>query len=165
MFFYYDKLVIKKISTLRVSPEFQGIGIGQNLLNWARFSLHCTSPLVTVPQVHYEAFAKLFERNGFILCKEYHDYYKKGGIEFFIMVICQNQRKDSWHKMRDCILISIKPVYAEAILNGVKTVEYRRCHFSSVIRKMLIYETSPLQKIVGEVFVREIIYESPDYIW
>lgn len=82
MFFYYDELVIKKISTLRVSPEFQGIGIGQNLLNWARFSLHCTSPLVTVPQVHYEAFAKLFERNGFILCKEYHDYYKKGGIEF-----------------------------------------------------------------------------------
>lgn len=72
----------KKISTLRVSPKFQGIGIGQNLLNWARFSLHCTSPLVTVPQVHYEAFAKLFERNGFILCKEYHDYYKKGGIEF-----------------------------------------------------------------------------------
>lgn len=34
-----------------------------------------------------------------------------------------------------------------------------------MIRKMLIYETSPLQKIVGEVFVREIIYESPDYIW
>lgn len=90
---------------------------------------------------------------------------KREASSFLIMVICQNQRKDSWHKMRDCILISIKPVYAEAILNGVKTVEYRRCHFSSVIRKMLIYETSPLQKIVGEVFVREIIYESPDYIW
>lgn len=72
----------KKICTLRVSPGYQGQGIGKQLLNVALLSLHYMKPLVTVPEIHYEAFKGLFQKNGFELYKVYKNYYREGSVEY-----------------------------------------------------------------------------------
>lgn len=49
------------------------------------------------------------------------------------------------------VLLSIKPEYAEKILQGEKKYEFRRSIFkSSVVEKIVIYASSPVRKIIGE---------------
>lgn len=72
----------KKICTLRVSSAFQKQGIGKRLLAWAITDLRCNAPLVTVPQIHYDAYHKLFSKAGFVLCQKRKGYYKENSIEY-----------------------------------------------------------------------------------
>ena len=46
-------------------------------------------------------------------------------------------------------LLSIRPEYAEAILNGTKRVEFRRTRFSREVSFIVIYATQPVGKVVG----------------
>jgi predicted transcriptional regulator len=52
------------------------------------------------------------------------------------------------------ILLSIKPEYAEAILEGTKILEFRRRLPASPIKKIIIYSTKPVGKVVGEAVVK-----------
>lgn len=63
------------------------------------------------------------------------------------------------------ILLSIKPEYVEKILNGDKKFEYRKTMAKRKVNKIVIYATSPVMKIVGEVEVRELWVNDPDTIW
>lgn len=72
----------KKICTLRVSSAFQKQGIGERLLARAITDLQCDAPLVTVPQIHYDAYNKLFRKAGFVLCQKRKGYYKENSIEY-----------------------------------------------------------------------------------
>jgi predicted transcriptional regulator len=48
--------------------------------------------------------------------------------------------------------MSIKPKYAEKIFSGEKTVEFRRKVWNKWgIRKIILYASSPVSKVVGEV--------------
>lgn len=60
--------------------------------------------------------------------------------------------------MTKVVLLSIKPRWADAILNGEKKWEYRKkLPNLSTPYDMLLYATLPKQKIVGEVTVDKII--------
>lgn len=64
------------------------------------------------------------------------------------------------------ILISIKPNYADKILNGKKHFEYRKTIFKKTdIKKVLIYATAPVGKIIGEFEIDQIISNSPNQVW
>lgn len=63
------------------------------------------------------------------------------------------------------ILIPIKPIYAEKILDGTKLYEYRKIVPKKLVDTMIIYETSPVMKIVGEAKIEEIIEDSPQKLW
>lgn len=63
------------------------------------------------------------------------------------------------------ILISINPEYVERIFNGSKTFEFRRKPPKRAVDKILIYETSPVMKVVGEAEVIEVLAMSPDDLW
>ncbi len=63
------------------------------------------------------------------------------------------------------ILLSIKPVYAEAILSGKKTVEFRKSRFPKLVRTMVLYATSPVKRIVGCAKVRAVVVLSPAGAW
>ncbi len=68
--------------------------------------------------------------------------------------------------MTNRVLISIKPFYAEAILNGLKLYEYRRRVFSRKdIRTLVVYETFPKCMVVGEVEFLGILSGTPQDIW
>lgn len=60
-------------------------------------------------------------------------------------------------------LMSIWPEYAEQILAGVKTVEFRKKPIKA--DKVLIYATSPVKKVVGKFTVVEQVISSPGELW
>lgn len=63
------------------------------------------------------------------------------------------------------ILISIKPIYANRILDGSKRYEFRRRTISKPIKKAFIYSTKPISKIVGYFTLLKILKNKPPIIW
>lgn len=59
------------------------------------------------------------------------------------------------------IVLAIKPEYAEKILNNEKWFEYRRKIPKRPVSQIVIYETAPVSKIVGEVDVLKVLENSP----
>ena len=59
------------------------------------------------------------------------------------------------------IVLAIKPEYAEKILNNEKWFEYRRKIPNRHVSQIVIYETAPVSKIVGEVDVFKVLENSP----
>ena len=63
------------------------------------------------------------------------------------------------------ILMSIKPVYVEKILNGEKCYEYRKIAPKKEVYKIIIYSTSPIKKVVGEVSIKNILILEKEELW
>ena len=63
------------------------------------------------------------------------------------------------------ILMSIKPVYVEKILSGEKCYEYRKTIPKKKVSKIIIYSTSPVKKVVGEVSVKNILMLEKEELW
>jgi len=64
------------------------------------------------------------------------------------------------------VLLSIKPEFVEKIFNGTKRVEFRRNIFrSDKISSIVVYASSPVQKIIGEFEIDEIMTGSPEHLW
>jgi predicted transcriptional regulator len=63
------------------------------------------------------------------------------------------------------ILISIKPRYADLILEGSKRVELRRTIPAQRVGIIAIYSSSPVQSIVALAKVKETIEASPTKLW
>lgn len=64
------------------------------------------------------------------------------------------------------VLLSIKPEYAEKILQGHKKFEFRRTIFKfPEVTKVVIYASSPVQKIIGEFEVEQILTLRLGELW
>ena len=65
------------------------------------------------------------------------------------------------------VLFSIKPRYAEQILNGRKTVELRRRFTNSAVTGAFafIYSTSPVCELVGYARIQNVLRMSVEDIW
>ena len=63
------------------------------------------------------------------------------------------------------ILMSIKPEFVESILSGQKEYEYRKTVCKRSVDKMYIYSTVPVQKVVAEAEIEEILIDSPSKLW
>lgn len=64
------------------------------------------------------------------------------------------------------ILLSIKPEFAEKILQGKKHYEFRKVlPKAQGIKTIIIYATMPLGKIVGEFDIEKILSDTPRNIW
>jgi predicted transcriptional regulator len=63
------------------------------------------------------------------------------------------------------VLLSLKPRFAEAILTGEKTFEFRRALFRHPVTSVVIYASSPTRKVVGEFTISEILFLSIDALW
>ncbi|MDP3712160.1 MAG: ASCH domain-containing protein [Mycobacteriales bacterium] len=62
-------------------------------------------------------------------------------------------------------LFSIKPEYATAILDGSKEVEFRRTSLASDVSHVVIYATSPVQRVVGTFEVAGVESALPAALW
>ncbi|MBI2918759.1 MAG: ASCH domain-containing protein [Chloroflexi bacterium] len=67
--------------------------------------------------------------------------------------------------LRRVALLSIRPSYAESIINGHKRVEFRRVRFSSDVQYVVIYVTKPIQGIMGYFEVDRIHEDTPEALW
>lgn len=63
------------------------------------------------------------------------------------------------------VLLSVKPQFAEAILAGRKTFEFRRAVFRQNVSTVVLYASSPTRKVVGEFTVDEVLSLRLDALW
>jgi len=61
--------------------------------------------------------------------------------------------------------LSIKPQYVDQILTGKKRYELRRVIFTQSIHTVIIYASSPVQKVVGEFIVEVVHTLPPSTLW
>jgi len=62
-------------------------------------------------------------------------------------------------------ILSIKPQYANAILSGKKTVEFRKAVFKQAVEKVYIYSSSPEKMIIGYFTIESIDEDLPAELW
>lgn len=64
------------------------------------------------------------------------------------------------------VLLSIKPEFAEKIFDGTKKFEFRRSIFKNQdIKKIVVYASSPVQKVIGEFEIEKIINVDLAELW
>lgn len=64
------------------------------------------------------------------------------------------------------VILSIKPEFADKIFNGTKLFEYRRIVFKNPnVRTVLVYASSPVQKIIGEFEIEQILKQDLASLW
>ncbi len=64
------------------------------------------------------------------------------------------------------VILSIKPEYANKIFDGTKKYEFRRAIFKNPdIKKIVVYSSSPVQKIIGEFEIDQIITHDLVTLW
>lgn len=64
------------------------------------------------------------------------------------------------------VLLSIKPEFVERIFDGSKKYEYRKMLFKRKdINVVVIYASAPVQRVVGEFSIIDILSEEIDILW
>lgn len=64
------------------------------------------------------------------------------------------------------VLVSIRPEYVAAIIDGRKTVELRRRFPASTPgTRLLVYATKPIGGLVGYAPIKRVLFTSPSEIW
>jgi len=64
------------------------------------------------------------------------------------------------------VLLAIKPEFAEKIFDGSKKFEFRKTIFKSEdVKVVVIYASSPMQKVIGEFEIDKVIEMEPEILW
>lgn len=64
------------------------------------------------------------------------------------------------------VILSIKPEFAEKIFEGSKKYEFRRAIFKNKdVKKIIVYASAPVQKVIGEFEVDSILNCDLKTLW
>ncbi|MCF0134305.1 MAG: ASCH domain-containing protein [Blautia sp.] len=63
------------------------------------------------------------------------------------------------------MLLSIRPEYAQRIIDGTKQFEFRTRQCREDITKIIFYSTVPESKVVGEAEIESVIVGAPSTVW
>ena len=64
------------------------------------------------------------------------------------------------------VLLSIKPEYAFKIFEGIKMFEFRKVIFKNPnVKTVVVYASSPVQQVIGEFEIDNILSSAPNDIW
>ena len=64
------------------------------------------------------------------------------------------------------VLLSIKPEFAFKIFDGSKKYEFRKSIFKRRdVKKIIVYASSPVQKVIGEFEIADILEDDTVAIW
>jgi predicted transcriptional regulator len=64
------------------------------------------------------------------------------------------------------VLLSIKPGFAEKIFDGSKKFEFRRSIFKNThVKTIIVYASSPVQKVIGEFEIEKILNQDLSCLW
>lgn len=63
------------------------------------------------------------------------------------------------------VLLSIKPKYVEQIEQSSKLFEFRKKNFKNKPSEIWIYASAPIKRIVGIIYVDDILEDSPKELW
>jgi len=64
------------------------------------------------------------------------------------------------------VVLSIKPEFANKIFDGTKQYEFRRVIFKNpTVKKVVVYSSSPVQKVIGEFEIEHILNHDLKKLW
>lgn len=63
------------------------------------------------------------------------------------------------------VFLPIKPEFAHKIINGEKNIEFRKKFSNQNVETIVIYSSSPEQKIIGFAKIDSIVIDTPDSLW
>ena len=64
------------------------------------------------------------------------------------------------------VVLSIKPEFAEKIFEGTKKYEFRKAIFKNPsVKKVLVYASAPVQKVIGEFEIEYILKHDLKTLW
>lgn len=64
------------------------------------------------------------------------------------------------------VLLSIKPEFVHKIFAGLKKYEFRKQIFKDTsVKKVIVYSSSPEQRVVGEFEIDSILEGPPNVVW
>lgn len=64
------------------------------------------------------------------------------------------------------VVLSIKPEFAYKIFDGSKKFEFRKTIFKNKdVKLIIVYASSPVQKVIGEFEIAEIYNDDLDSLW
>lgn len=64
------------------------------------------------------------------------------------------------------VLMSIKPEFADKIFEGTKKYEFRRAIFRDQnVKTIIVYSSSPVQKVIGEFQIEKILSTDLESLW
>lgn len=64
------------------------------------------------------------------------------------------------------VVLSIKPEFASKIFEGTKKFEFRKSIFkNSNVKTVIVYVSSPVQRVIGEFEIEKIINHDIDTLW
>jgi predicted transcriptional regulator len=63
------------------------------------------------------------------------------------------------------VLLSIKPEFAYKIFEGTKKYEFRKSIFKKDVDKVVVYASSPVQQVIGEFEIEDIICKEVELLW
>lgn len=61
--------------------------------------------------------------------------------------------------------MSIKPHYVKQIFQGTKQYEYRKRAFDPIVKRVYVYATYPIQRVIGYMIIDKTIIEDPIKLW
>ncbi len=68
-------------------------------------------------------------------------------------------------RARRVALVSVHPEYAEAILDGTKTVEFRKRPLAPDVTHVAVYATRPVGRVVAVFSVEGQVTDNPHRLW
>lgn len=64
------------------------------------------------------------------------------------------------------VILSIKPEFADKIFDGTKKFEFRRTLFKNrEVRKIVVYASAPVSKVIGEFEIDKIYHDELEILW
>lgn len=64
------------------------------------------------------------------------------------------------------VVLSIKPEFANKIFDGSKKFEFRKAIFKNKdVKTVIVYASSPVQRVIGEFEIEKIINKDLDALW
>ena len=82
-------------------------------------------------------------------------------LRFINSVINEAMHKDA----RQNVILSIQPEFVRKIFNHTKKYEYRKVMFSPDVKKVYVYCSEPISKIVGYFVIDAIVEGTPSNVW
>jgi predicted transcriptional regulator/N-acetylglutamate synthase-like GNAT family acetyltransferase len=171
-----------KFCHLRIDDGLRNGGLGEMLFTLMSLDVRKAAEEVhfTLPESLWEERAGFFQSFGFTERVEAGTQYRL----FERELRCSASFETVWQAVmsklprvapklaclhgapKDALLMSLKPKWAQAILQGRKRVEIRRSFSRQwTHRPVFLYSTSPVKRIVGEAKIGAVVEASPEEIW
>jgi len=169
-----------KVCTLRLKDDVKKIGLGKALLlEGLRHMIDKSTENITatISEAAESSVAKFFESLGFHNVANVRNRYCHGVDEHIytcpvryhltsFLLAQANAERNTNFRQNSALLFSLKPQFADLVINGEKRVEFRR-RFSTNMEGALayFYISSPIKCIMFSSMLSKVHYSNVNDLW